>query len=97
MSAFEIGDLITNGSSAGAVQQRVTRDPLWKVSGVVIENVALERFGGYPGNTSFVPDYLASSWRLLPLEWSKIVGGDLEERYVFADGWYQRELRKVEG
>lgn len=97
---FTVGDLITNGSSAGCVREHVARHPTWKTSGVLIENVSLERFNGNVGMTDFVPEYLLSSWRLVPLEWSKVVGGDLEERYVWAStaegGGLRRELREAE-
>lgn len=96
---FNIGDMITNGSSAGKVIEKVGRDPRWKTHGLKVQNMALEEFGGNVGQSSFVPGYLLSSWRLLPLEWTSI-GGGLEERYVWTANlhgqWLQREIRKIE-
>ena len=96
MSKFKIGDLITNGVSAGRVMEIVKHDPEWRTSGVKILNIGLASFGGNVGYTSFVADYL--SWHLLPLEWSPVVGGGLEERYVNRPGHGRmvRELRRIE-
>jgi hypothetical protein len=93
----QVGSTITNGSSALRVQERVAKDPRWKVAGWRGANVSLEEFGGNTGQTSFVPDHLLSSWRQVPFEWTPVVGGSLEERYVWAAGcrWLQREVRRV--
>lgn len=91
------GSTITNGSSAMRVTERVERDPCYKAPGWRGMNIALEQFGGNTGTTSFVPDYLLSSWRHVPFEWASVLGSrDLEERYVWAKGcrWLQREVRR---
>lgn len=97
-SEFKIGDLITNGTSAGKVLELVDRDPRWKTSGVRVMNIGLEKFGSNVGYSSFKPDYLLSSWRIVPEDWAPVVGGDLEERYVWTAGYsrLQRELRRAE-
>lgn len=97
---FEINNIITNGSSAGKVVEHVEHDLGWKVSGVRIQNISLEAFGGNVGMTSFVPDYLASSWRKVPFEWTPIVGtavDPLEERYVWSKDYrhISREIRRA--
>lgn len=94
----KVGDLITDGSSALKVTERVAKDPRWKVPGWRGANISLEEFGGNTGQTSFVPDYLLSGWRHVPFEWSLMVGGSLEERYVWSTGyrWLQREVRTVD-
>jgi len=92
---FAMGDLITNGSSAGRVLAYEC-DQRWRADGYRIQNVALEGFGGNVGFKSFVPDYLVGSWRALPTDWSPVVGGGLEERYVqTSNGRYRRELRRT--
>lgn len=84
MTEFEIGDVITNGSSAGRVVERVAdKDPRWKALGVRIENIPLKTFGGNVGMTSFVPDYLLNSWHRVPFDWTPVTGTGLEERYVW--------------
>lgn len=97
---FKIGDLIMDAAgTAGTVREFVKRDPAWKTSGARIETVKTTQFGGNPGTTTFVPDYLLSNWRLVPLEWSKVPGCQLEERYVWAThqqgGGIRRELREI--
>lgn len=95
----QVGSTITNGSSALRVTQRVERDPRWKTPGWRGINIALEQFGGNPGTTSFVPDYLLSSWRHVPFEWKLVLGSrEVEERYVWAPDFsrLQREVRWVE-
>ncbi len=72
---FKIGALITNGSQAGKVQEIVARDPHWKTGGVRISNIAMERFGGNAGMTSFVPSYLLGSWRAIVIGQSYPVVG----------------------
>lgn len=91
----QVGSTITDGSSALRVTERVEKDPRWKTSGWRGMNIALEQFDGNTGMTSFVPDYLLSSWRHVPFEWQSVTGGDLEERYVWAASyrWLQRHLR----
>ena len=100
MMAFEVGDLITDGSSAGTVLNIVDRDPRWKTSGVRVLNIGLDTFDGNVGYASFIPNYLLNGWRLVPMDWAPVVGGGLEERYVWRDGKVgyrlQRELRTVE-
>lgn len=94
---IQIGSTITNGSSALRVTERVERDPLWRTPGWRGINIALEEFGDR-GMSSFVPDYLARSWRHVPFEWSRVLGArDLEERYVWSPDWrwLQRELRRA--
>lgn len=94
----QVGSTITNGSSALRVTERVQRDSRWRTSGWRGANVALEEFGGNTGYSTFVPDYLLPSWRHVPFEWAPVVGGGLEERYVWGSGcrWLQREVRKTE-
>lgn len=90
----QIGSTITNGASALRITERVAKDPRWKTSGWRGIVVPLEEFGNR-GVTSFVPDYLLGSWHHLPFEWRAILGGGLEERYVWAPGWrwLNREVR----
>lgn len=95
---IQAGSTITNGSSALRVQDRVEKDSRWKTSGWRGLNVSLEEFGGNTGQTSFVPDYLLTSWRHVPFEWAPVVGGGLEERYVWQEGcrWLRREVRRID-
>lgn len=94
----QVGSTITNGSSCIRVTERVARDARWRTSGWRGLSVPLEEFGGNPGTTQFVPDYLLTGWYHVPFEWRRIPGG-LEERYVWASGWrrLQREVRPLEG
>lgn len=93
----QVGSTIMNGSSALRITERVERDARWGTIGWRGMNIPLEGFGGNPGTTSFVPDYLLMSWRHVPFEWAPVLGGGLEERYVWMPGWrrLQRELRRV--
>lgn len=93
---FALNDVITNGSSAGKVIEIVKRDPTWKCAGVRVMNIGLETFGGNVGFASFVPDYL--SWKLVSFEWAPVIGGGLEERYVWTAGGKRlaREVRRIE-
>lgn len=99
MIEIQVGSTITNGSSAIRVTERVEKDPIWQASGWRGLDIPLEAFGGNPGTTSFVPDYIARSWRHVPFEWTPVVGGQVEERYVWAPGWrhLQREIRRSQG
>lgn len=103
MTALEIqiGSTITNGSSALRITERVERDTRWGTAGWRGTCIALEQFGGNTGLSDFIPDYLARNWRHVPFEWAPVVGGKVEERYVWAAGyrWLQREVRrmKIEG
>jgi hypothetical protein len=88
---FNVTQVITNGASAGRVVEIITgRNP-----GVRVQNIALEEFGGNVGLTQFVEDHLLGSWRPVPFEWSPVVGGSLQERYVWTAGYrgLRRELR----
>jgi hypothetical protein len=91
----EIGSIITNGSSALKVTARVDRDSRWGVPAWRGTCVSLEPFGGNCGMASSVPDYLLSSWRVVPMEWAPVTGGGVEERYVWSSDWryLQREVR----
>lgn len=91
----QVGATITNGSSAIRVTERVARDARWRTSGWRGLAVPLETFGGNAGMSEFVADYLLSSWRHVPFEWEPVVGGGLEERYVWTAGYrrLQREVR----
>jgi hypothetical protein len=91
---FTIGDYITNGSSAGRVVEIVERDPRWKRPALRLANIGTEEFGGNVGMSDAVPDYLLSGWRKIPFEWTPVVGGQLQERYVWAAG-YTRLAREV--
>jgi len=93
----QVGSTIMNGSSALRITERVGRDARWGTIGWRGMNIPLEEFGGNPGTTSFVPDYLLSGWRHVPFEWAPVLGGGLEERYVWTPDWrrLQRELRRV--
>ena len=95
---IQIGSTITNGSSAIRVTERVEKDARWGTAGWRGLCVPLEEFGGNPGTTSFVADYLLSSWRHVPFEWMACVGGQVEERYVWTAGYrrLQREVRRVQ-
>jgi hypothetical protein len=91
----QVGSTITNGSSCIRVTERVARDSRWRTSGWRGISIPLEEFGGNPGTSEFVPDYLLTGWYHVPFEWRAVVGGELEERYVWAAGWrrLQREVR----
>jgi hypothetical protein len=95
MNEIQVGSTITNGFSALRLTEHVDKDRTWKCAGWRGINVALEEFGGNPGTLGFVPDYLLSSWRNLPFEWTPAAGGALEERYVWSSDWrwLQREVR----
>lgn len=92
-----VGSTVTNGISALRLTSREEKDPRWKTSGWRGMNVPLEEYGGNPGTTAFIPDYLLSSWRHVPFEWTPVVGGGLEERYVWSSDWrrLQREVRTI--
>ena len=93
----QVGSTITDGSEALRITERVAKDPRWQAPGWRGVNIPLEEFGGNPGMTSFVPDYLLSGWRHVPFEWAPVVGGGLEERYVWTPGWrrLQRDPRRT--
>lgn len=93
----QVGSTITNGSSALRINRRIERDPRWGTPSWEGISVSLEEFGGMNGMTDTVPDYLLGSWRHLPFEWTPVVGGALEERYVWAPSWrwLQREVRPL--
>jgi hypothetical protein len=97
-SEVQVGSTITNGSSALRVTERVEQDPRWGTPSWAGINISLEQFGGNPGTRTSVPDYLLGSWRNVPFEWTPVVGGGLEERYVWSPTyrWLQREVRKAE-
>lgn len=93
----QVGSTITNGSSCIRVIERVEKDPRWKCPAWRGINIPLEEFGGNPGTTSSVPDYLLSGWYDVPFEWRTLPGGTQQERYVWASDWrrLQREVRQV--
>lgn len=93
----EVGSVITNGSSALKITERVEKNPRWGTAGWRGVCIPLERYGGNPGMSDFVPDYLVASWRHVPFEWTPVVGGGVEERYVWSSGyrWLQREVRRI--
>lgn len=91
-----VGDLITNGSSAGKVLARVARDPNWKCAGVKIANVALDQFGGNVGMTQVIPDYLLGSWRRIVVgEPTPVLGsgGALVETFQWSPNYAR--LRRI--
>jgi hypothetical protein len=92
----QVGSTITNGSSCIRVEERVARDARWRCSGWRGISIPLEEFGGNPGMTEFVADYLLTGWYHVPFEWRAIPGG-LEERYTWTPDWrrLQREVRKA--
>lgn len=92
----QVGSTITNGSSCIRVTERVEKDPRWKCPSWRGINIPLEEFGGNPGTTSSVPDYLLTGWYHVPFEWRAIPGA-LEERYVWTPDWrrLQREVRRA--
>ena len=99
MSKYSVGDIIESGSRIGRVTEIVAKDKRWKSSGV---RVAYFDMGTCDGSmnalvgtitTEFLADYLTS--RLAPLEWSRVVGGSLEERYVYSGSQARRELRRL--
>ena len=99
MIQIQVGSTITNGSSAIRVTERVEKDPRWKAPGWRGLSIPMEAFGGNPGTTTFVPDYLAREWWHVPFEWGPVTGcPELEARYVWADGyrWLQREVRQID-
>lgn len=93
-----MGSIITDGSSALRVIERVEKDPRWGTPSWRGLNISLEQFGGNTGTTSTVADYLLGSWRHVPFEWSPVTGGGLEERYVWTADWrqLQRQVRRIE-
>lgn len=93
----QVGSTITNGSSAIRVTERVTKDQRWGVPGWSGIAIPLEEFGN-ASMSDFVPDYLTSGWYHVPFEWAPVVGGGLEERYVWSRGYryLQREVRRTE-
>lgn len=93
----QVGSTITNGSSALRITERVERDRRWGTPSWKGLSIPLEEFGGNPGTTDTVPDYLLGSWRHVPFEWAPVVGGGLEERYVWSADWrrLQREVRRT--
>lgn len=95
----QVGSTITNGSSCIRVTERVEKDPRWRAPGWRGLNIGLEAFGGNTGTTSFVPDHLLSGWYHVPFEWRRVIGGELEERYVWSADWtrLQREVRHAPG
>lgn len=97
MIEVQVGSTITNGSSALRIIERVGKDIRWRTPGWRGICVPLEAFGGNPGMTDFVADYLLSSWRHVPFEWAPVVGGGVEERYVWSANWrrLQREVRRA--
>lgn len=92
-----VGSTITNGSSALRLTSHEERDAHWKTSGWRGMNIPLEEFGGNPGTSAFIPDYLLGSWRHVPFEWAPVTGNALEERYVWSSDWrrLQREVRRI--
>lgn len=95
------GMLITNGTSALHLTERVAKDPRWKVPGWRGWCIGLDQYGGNVGYTDFVPDYLLGSYREVPTDWTPVGTADpLEERYVWREGSYggrmRRELRRVD-
>lgn len=91
----QVGSTITNGSSALRVTERVERDPRWGTPSWRGLCISLEMFGGNTGTTDTVPDYLLGSWRHVPFEWTPVVGGALEERYVWNEPGYRWLVRQV--
>jgi hypothetical protein len=93
----QVGSTITNGSSAIRVTERVAKDARWGGPGWRGLCISLETFGGNTGASDFVADYLLSGWYHVPFEWRPVVGGGLEERYVWANGYkrLQREVRRI--
>lgn len=94
--AVQVGSTIMNGSSAVRVTERVEYDTRWKASGWRGLCVPLEAFGGNPGTTTFIPDYLVTmSWTHVPFEWTPVTGGGVEHRYVWSPDWRRlsREVR----
>lgn len=91
----QVGSTITNGSSCIRVTERVARDSRWRTSGWRGIAIPLEEFGGNPGTSEFVADYLLTGWYHVPFEWRPVVGGDLAERYVWTPDW-RRLQREVE-
>jgi hypothetical protein len=94
----QIGSTITNGSNAMRVTGRVERDSRWDSPCWRGINISLEQFGGNPGTTTSIPDYLLSGWRHVPFEWSPVLGCErLEERYVWNPTyrWLQRDVRRT--
>lgn len=93
---IQVGSTIMNGSSAIRVDRREERNKTWGVPGWSGVGIPLEEFGNR-GMREFVPDYLATGWRHVPFEWTPVVGGGLEERYVWSRGYryLQREVRQI--
>lgn len=96
---IQVGSTITNGSEALRITEKVIKDVRWGTPGWRGINIPTEQYGGNPGTTSFVPDYLVGSWCDVPFEWTPCTGGGVEERYVWTPDWrrLQREVRRVPG
>jgi len=47
--------------------------------------------------SSFLADYIASGWKIVPMDWAPVAGGGLEERYVWTPDYsgIRRELRRT--
>jgi hypothetical protein len=99
MSALtvQVGSTITNGSSAIRVTERVEKDPRWGTAGWRGLAISLEAFGGDTGTTKFVPDHLLTGWYHVPFEWRTLIGGGVQERYVWSKDFkrLQREVRQA--
>lgn len=93
----QVGSTITNGSSAMRVTQRIETNTRWGSPGWRGLAISLEAFGGNTGATEFVPDYLLTGWYHVPFEWRAVIGGGLEERYVWSSDHrhLQREVRQT--
>jgi hypothetical protein len=94
----QVGSTVTNGSSALRITERVEKDARWGTSGWRGICIPLEQFGGNPGMSDFIPDYLVSNWHHVPFEWEPLVGGGVEHRYVWSSDWrwLQHEVRRAQ-
>ena len=98
--SFKVGDLITNGSSAGKILARVERDKAWRTSGWRVQNIAVgSPCGGNTGMSSFVSDTIIAGWQIITDEWAPVVGApSLEARYEWSPCFMYliRAVRRVE-
>jgi len=92
---IQVGSIITNGSRAVRITERIQGDRgiVWKGA-----HISLDQFEVGTGTTTFLAEVTLQEWRHVPFEWRAVVGGQLEERYVWGEGcrWLQREVRRVE-
>lgn len=101
MSEIKTGMLIMNQSGGLAVVgSRVHRDPRWKCGGWRISPLRTDAGSDGFGMTTFLADYLSSSWAEAPTgeHWAPVVGTNLEQQWTYdpASNTFTKVYRKVE-